>query len=243
MPLSLIVLSFFLPSCVFWHASKHSSWQGGYVYIIKKGDTLYSISQKNHCSVMDLMEMNGIENASQLRIDQKLFVPYLESQPVVKNQTAPKKPSAFVQKIPEPVFEKTKSEEDTREIALEWPVKNAVLFKSFDSRSQTLYEGIGVGAPLGTSVHSAAEGKILYVGEEEAHYGKIVIIDHEHSFVTIYAHLDQILVKKGQRVKQGESIGTVGQSGGVDSPRVYFQVRKNRTPVDPEKYLNRSSRR
>lgn len=74
-------------------------------------------------------------------------------------------------------------------------------------------------------------------GTTGSQYGRIVIVKHEEPFVTIYAHLDEVSVTKGHKVKRLDSLGTVGTTGGVDSPRLYFQVRKNRTPVDPERYL------
>ena len=90
------------------------------------------------------------------------------------------------------------------------------------------------------SLRAAADGEVVYIGDDQARYGRIIIIKHADPFVTIYAHLGQVAVSKGQKVKQKAPIGTVGVSGGVDSPRLYFQVRQQRTPVDPELYLRKS---
>lgn len=198
----------------------------GSIYQVQRGDTVHSIAQKKQISAFDLMEVNGIIDSGKLEPGRRLYIP---------------EPELALTQIPTPKSSKPLSKPtvvaDGKKIDLAWPIKNGVLFKTFDPNPQRLYEGIALGAPTGTSVHAAAAGEVIYVGDDEARYGRIVIINHEDPFVTIYAHLDQIDIHKGEKVKKNESIGTVGQSGGVDSPRVYFQVRKHRTPVDPELYL------
>lgn len=233
MSFRFLVICLLVPACSYWYAPKVLKGAAGAVYEVKKGDTVHSIAQSKRISALDLMEVNGITDSSAIRVGQRLYIPETEprrNQTVAKaTKTAAKQAVPVNPAIVRPVEGKT--------INLIWPVKNAVVFKTFDTRPQTLYEGIALGAPLGTPVFSAAPGEVIYVGDDEARYGKIVIIHHEDPFVTIYAHLNQIEVKKGQKVKQGETIGTLGKTGQVDSPRVYFQVRNNRTPVDPEHYL------
>lgn len=195
----------------------------GSIYQVQKGDTVHSIAKKKQISAFDLMEVNGITDSKQLKLGQRLYVPEPElAVPKTAKQVQISKPVTVA---------------DGKKIDLAWPVKNGVLFKGFETNPQRLHEGIALGAPRGTPVQAAANGEVIYVGDDEARYGRIVIINHEDPFVTIYAHLDSIEVLKGQKVKKHDPIGTVGTSGGVDSPRVYFQVRKHRTPVDPELYL------
>lgn len=198
----------------------------GSIYQVKKGDTVHSIAKQKHVSAFDLMEVNGITDSKELRVGQNLYVPEAELDLAMM-------PTAKTQNLPHVI----KPALDGRKINLVWPVKNGVLFRSFDTNAANLHEGISLAAPRGTPVCSAAEGEVIYVGDDEARYGRIVIIKHEDPFVTIYTHLAHIDVMKGQKVKQKEEIGTVGTSGGIDSPRLYFQVRQNRTPVDPELYL------
>jgi murein DD-endopeptidase MepM/ murein hydrolase activator NlpD len=227
MQLKWIVILLFV-SCSYWKQPKSvakSSFAGS-VYQVQKGDTVHSIAKKKKISAIDLMEVNGIVDSGKLEPGRRLYIP----EPELLLTQAP------AQKPPKQVT-KTAVLADGKKIDLAWPVKNGVLFKTFDTHPQRLYEGIALAAPKGTPVQAAAAGEVIYVGDDEARYGRIIIINHEDPFVTIYAHLDQIDVSKGQKIKQKESIGTVGQSGGVDSPRVYFQVRKHRTPVDPEIYL------
>ncbi|MEI6790337.1 MAG: M23 family metallopeptidase [Myxococcaceae bacterium] len=223
----LIVFIFLFCAC---HHTKYRKAQSktsfaGSVYDVKKGDTLHSIAQKNHASVFDLMEVNGIIDSKQVQVGQRLYIP------------DPELVLAPVRTVNLPHKVKTPAPPDARKIDLVWPVKHGVLFRGFDTNPKNLHEGIALGAPKGTSVVASANGEVIYVGDDEARYGRIVIIKHEDPFVTIYAHLAHIDVVKGQKVKQREQIATVGNSGGVDSPRVYFQVRQHRTPVNPELYL------
>lgn len=129
--------------------------------------------------------------------------------------------------------------DDGKLISLAWPVKNAVLFRTFDKNPARPFEGIALGAPALTPVMAAADGEVLFVGDYGNHFGQVVIIQHVEPFLTVYGNLDRIDVDKNKRVKQGDVIGSVGVSGGAESPRLFFQVRKNRSPVDPERYFKK----
>lgn len=118
-----------------------------------------------------------------------------------------------------------------------WPVQNGVLFRGFDLSPERLHEGIALAAPLGTRILPAQAGEIVHAGDTGTRYGKIVIIKHFNQLLSIYAHLNEIFVHKNQYIKCQEYLGTVGVSGGLDSPRLYFQVRKNKIPIDPELLL------
>ncbi len=203
---------------------------GGYaggVYTVQRGDTVHTIAQKKRVSAFDLMEVNGILDSSAVKPGQKLYIPESDMPLAVAKQQA---------KTPKPAA-KAELTTDGKKMDFAWPVKGAVLFKTFDLNPNRLYEGIALAAPRGTPVQAAAEGEVIYVGDDGTRYGRIVIVKNADPFVTIYAHLDAVDVTKGQQVKRLERLGTVGTSGGVDSPRTYFQIRKNRTPVDPELYL------
>jgi murein DD-endopeptidase MepM/ murein hydrolase activator NlpD len=98
-------------------------------------------------------------------------------------------------------------------------------------------DGINIKAPRGTAVRAAENGVVAYTGSEMAGYGNLVLIRHEGRFITAYAHLDKILVKRGDVVRAGQSIGTVGSSGQVDSPQLHFEIRKGTQALDPAKHL------
>lgn len=98
-------------------------------------------------------------------------------------------------------------------------------------------DGINIKAPKGTAVRAAENGVVAYTGSEMSGYGNLVLIRHGDRWMTAYAHMDKTLVKKGDVVKAGQSIGTVGSTGTVDSPQLHFEVRKGTQAVDPAKYI------
>ncbi len=197
----------------------------GSLYQVKRGDTIGAISRRYKISAAEIMEVNGVLEATGLKVGQYLFIPETEVFPSSK---------AAVAKIKIPI------EDDGKTVNLILPVSKGVLFRVFDKTPERLFEGIALGAPQNTLVHAAAKGEVIYVAENVNRFGRMIIIKHDETFVSLYAHLERIDIAKGKLVVQGEVIGAVGTSGGVESPRLYFQVRKNRIPVDPERYLSKS---
>ncbi len=98
-------------------------------------------------------------------------------------------------------------------------------------------DGINIKALRGTAVRAAENGVVAYTGGEMQGYGNLVLIRHGDRYMTAYAHMDKMLVKKGDTVKVGQSIGTVGSTGQVDSPQLHFEIRKGTNPVNPDSYL------
>lgn len=94
-------------------------------------------------------------------------------------------------------------------------------------------DGINIKAPKGTGVRAAENGTIVYTGDNISGYGNLVLIRHADGYVTAYAHLDKILARKGDRVKRGQTIGTVGTSGHVETPQLHFEIRKGKEAINP----------
>jgi len=118
-----------------------------------------------------------------------------------------------------------------------WPVKGP-LMSNFGTKSGGLRnDGINIIAPKGAPVRAAENGVVAYAGNEIRGFGNLLLIKHADGYVTAYAHNHDLLVKRGQRVKRGQKIATVGQSGSVSRPQLHFEIRKGRRPQDPEKYL------
>jgi murein DD-endopeptidase MepM/ murein hydrolase activator NlpD len=99
------------------------------------------------------------------------------------------------------------------------------------------HEGIDITAQKGTPVYAASEGKVVIAGNMKDGYGNKVVIDHGNGYKTLYAHLDKILVKRGQKVKLAQQIGKVGNTGGSVSSHLHYEVHKNDRVVDPVPYL------
>ena len=108
--------------------------------------------------------------------------------------------------------------------------------KNTDFNADTFNSGIDISAPLGQVVHAAGSGEVIYTGNIKG-YGQIIIIDHGGRTTTLYAHLSKILIDIGDKVKKGQSIGQVGDSGGVSSTRLHFEVRVEGKPTDPMNWL------
>ena len=108
--------------------------------------------------------------------------------------------------------------------------------KNTDFNTYTFNSGIDISAPLGQVVRSAGSGEIIYTGSIKG-YGQIIIIDHGGRVTTLYAHLSKILIDIGNKVKKGQPIGQVGDSGGVSSTRLHFEVRVEGKPTDPMNWL------
>jgi murein DD-endopeptidase MepM/ murein hydrolase activator NlpD len=118
-----------------------------------------------------------------------------------------------------------------------WPVHGRVV-SAFGSRTNGAQnDGINVAVPEGTPVKAAEDGVVAYAGNELKGYGNLVLVRHSNGYVSAYANASELLVKRGDSVKRGQTIARAGQTGNVSSPQLHFEIRKGSTPVDPTKYL------
>jgi lipoprotein NlpD len=113
-----------------------------------------------------------------------------------------------------------------------WPAAGKVI-ATFNGASS---KGVDIAGRVGDPVYASAPGRIVYSGEGIPAYGKLVIIRHNGTYLSAYAHNSQILVKEGQTVTRGQKIAEVGSSG-AESPRLHFEIRRLGRPVDPMQYL------
>jgi murein DD-endopeptidase MepM/ murein hydrolase activator NlpD len=118
---------------------------------------------------------------------------------------------------------------------LAWPLKG-VLYGRYGVRAGQRHDGIDIAAPEGTPVGAAADGTVIFAGEQ-AGYGGLVILRHDGDLVTLYAHNARVLVKEGQRVRRGQPIAAVGQTGKTTGPHLHFEVRAGTRPRNPLLYL------
>ena len=98
-------------------------------------------------------------------------------------------------------------------------------------------DGINISVPPGTDVLAAEGGTVAYAGSELKGYGNLILVRHDGNWVSAYAHNDQLLVKRGDKIKRGQIIAKAGKSGTVDQPQVHFELRQGSKPVDPTKHL------
>lgn len=240
----------------------------GQVYVVQKGDTLYSIAFLNGVDYVDIAELNNIDDPSVIKIGQQLSIPAstapkiiekkqpATTQPVVEAggvKTQPKtgkipysdKALAQAEKVPEtakaspavaPVAaEVTSSKEVDDEEALEWGMPS--IGKVIAGFSETANrKGVDISGKQGQAVVASATGKVVYSGSGLRGYGKLVIIKHNKTYLSAYAHNDQILVKEGQNVSKGQKIAEMGNTD-AEQVKLHFEIRKFGKPVDPAQFL------
>ena len=120
-----------------------------------------------------------------------------------------------------------------------WPVRGKIL-SAYGAKNNGLFnDGINISAPRGTDVKAAENGVVAYAGNEVKGMGNLVIIQHSDGWMTIYAHLDSMSVKRGTTVRVGQSIGKVGMTGKVDKPQLHFEIRKGTKAYNPTQYLQK----
>lgn len=95
------------------------------------------------------------------------------------------------------------------------------------------HEGIDFTAPVGTEIYSTGDGKVIEVSRSRGGYGNCIVINHGYGYQTLYAHLSKIEVKVGQKVKRGQVVGRVGNTGKSTAPHLHYEVHKNSRTVDP----------
>ena len=98
-------------------------------------------------------------------------------------------------------------------------------------------DGINIAAALGTPVAAAQSGVVAYVGDAIEGYGNLILLRHDEGYITAYAHLNSVSVKRGDTLSQGQPIGTVGQTGSVTQPQLHFEIRKGTKALNPAVYL------
>lgn len=124
----------------------------------------------------------------------------------------------------------------------QWPVRG-LLASGFGIRvspfteTKVFHHGLDIDAPKGSPAKAAAGGKVVRCSFEPL-YGNIVVIDHENGYRTVYAHLSERLVEKGDIVQRGDVIGKVGDTGRTTGPHLHYEVHVNGLPVNPIRFLN-----
>ena len=102
--------------------------------------------------------------------------------------------------------------------------------------TQEFHNGVDFEAETGDAVYAAADGKVTYAGRQKG-YGKVIIIDHGKDISSVYAHLAETAVRKGEHVKSGQNIGKVGVSGNATGSHLHFELRRSGKAVDPLDYM------
>ena len=299
---AVLVLAGFLSGC----ASKYpapvddrsqstTAAAGKDTYVVKLGDTLYSIARAHGLDHRELIALNGIENPNQISVGRVLKVKPKASEastgadvspiasgeviakPIGDEQTVEQKPlggsaaagnTEQLKREPRAGKEKYSDEALARaqsatqiapattaaasasqgeapteakpadaaagadDVGWIWPANG----KTIGTFSEGSNKGVDIAGKAGDAVIAAGDGKVVYSGTGLRGYGKLVIIKHNNTYLSAYAHNQNILVKEGQSVTKGQKIAEMGNTD-ADQVKLHFEVRRSGKPVDPLKYL------
>lgn len=213
----------------------------GVYHPVEKGQTLWRIARAYELSLQELAEVNDLEDPAKIHVGQKLWVPravavrQVEPAASLVTPAPPPTKQPTRQPAPTPVKEEPPPRVQLAKTRFIWPV-DGVLYSRFGIRDGTQHDGIDISAPKGTPVVAADDGHVLYAGVQRG-YGNIVLVKHADELITIYAHNEVNLVETGQRVKLGQPLAKVGQTGRATGPHLHFEVRKKRLPRNPLFFL------
>ena len=262
-------------------------------YVVKSGETLYSLARRFGVDASDLADANGLSEKRHLRSGQKLFMPsgaadsqapppretfvprrptYLppaytppsseqppasSTAPTTQSPPASSGASQFeltpVRPLPpasqaspspsttpggRPAIIQTSPAPSAAEVVAAgkgkflWPAEGALISGYGVKPDGQRNDGLNINANAGDPVRSAADGQVVYAGDQVPSFGNLVLVKHDGGWVTAYAHLSKILVKNRDQVVQGQQIGVVGQTGSVDRPQLHFEIRFAASPKD-----------
>ncbi len=221
--------------------------KSGY-YTVKPGDTLIRIGLDHGQSAKDIARWSGVENPNRIEVGQVLRVePPVGAGAVAKPVAMPSvtpvpttpapagsassKPAAAAA-VPAASGSAPAAVAGEDEIAWIWPSAGAVL-AGFD---EVKNKGLDIGGSAGDPVLAAADGRVVYVGAGLRGYGNLIILKHNNTYLTAYAHNQTLLIKEDQSVRKGQKIAEMGSSD-ADRVKLHFEVRRQGKPVDPAKFL------
>jgi murein DD-endopeptidase MepM/ murein hydrolase activator NlpD len=203
---------------------------------VQDGDTLTQIARQHDQSVNDLLRWNKLDNANQISSGMLLRVepPFRDGSSKGAGSPQPSPPSQAPAKkangksAAPRTGSAASASTPVHGISLVWPAEG----KLVSSYNGTSAKGLTITNSSGTPVVAAAGGTVAYAHNGLRGYGNLVILRHEHNFLSIYAHNSKLLVKQGDRVKQGQRIAEMGNT---DARRVelYFELRQGGQPVNP----------
>ena len=226
-------------------APKHSL-----THKIAHGDTIYSLARRYKKRPGEIARANGLDLNAKLRIGQTLSIPGVTiaakpapapapraSVPQPKRAEAPvlQKPAETVANITPTTIEPTPA--PVGPLQFRWPVQGRIISAFGPKPNGQHNDGFNIAVPENTPIKAAEDGIVAYAGNELKGYGNLVLIRHADGWVTAYAHASAILVRRGEQVKRGQVIARAGQTGGVVTPQVHFEIRKGSQPIDPATQL------
>ena len=227
-------------------------------YTVRQGDTIMRIATEVNQPWRDIARWNNLDNPNLIEVGQVLRVvppagttvasaPALTEGPRPAAGTpapapAPAKPAVPVATqttpgvtpapAPAPASPPPPPSAGADDVDFIWPASGA-LIAGFDEAKN---KGLGIAGKAGDPVLAAADGRVVYAGAGLRGYGNLIILKHNNTFLTAYAHNQTLLVKEDQNVKRGQKIAEMGSTD-ADRVKLHFEIRRSGKPVDPARYL------
>ena len=226
--------------------------KAGY-YAVKPGDTLIRIGLDNGQNWKDLVRWNELENPNLIEVGQVLRVvppgsdptqagtrpiaaPKVESRPLDAAVVAAAPATAALSlpsSTPLPIASPSSTRDSGDEnINWAWPAGGNVVAPFDEGRNK----GLSIAGRVGDPVLAAADGRVVYAGSGLRGYGNLVILKHNNTYLTAYAHNQVLLVKEDQNVKRGQKIAEMGSTD-AERVQLHFEIRKQGKPIDPARLL------
>lgn len=199
-------------------------------YLVKRGDTLYSIAFRHKLDYKDVARWNRIGRDYVIHPGQtlRLYPPggrgeRVASAPKAAGKAKPTKPKSTPSTPRQPVIPAGPP------VKWQWPVSSGTATLTTRPNGGN---GLMIVGQLGDEVRAAGSGRVVYTGSGLLGYGQLVIVKHNESYLSAYGHLQSVLTQEGEAVVAGQRIATMG-NGPQGSPQLYFEIRINGTPGNP----------
>lgn len=207
------------------------------VHVVEAGENLYRIALAYDVTLEDLQKLNEIDDPAQLAVGQRLLIP--KPLPLPPPLREPDAPVVRAPARSRPTETCPGGAEDLAisSAGLSWPVDGVVLAR-FGDVDGAPHPGLDIGAPMGAPVFASRAGDVTFADEQPG-FGQVLILRHGPGAFTLYARVQEPCVGAGDPVRRGEVIAHVGDAGGTGVPYLYFEVREDGRPVDPQSRLPR----
>ena len=202
-------------------------------HVVERGETLFSIAWQQGEDYREVAKWNGIRRPYTIYPGQRirLVAPASRAAKAVRvdDDTDDSPPVKTSPKKTKPIPVRSDLPVQWR-----WPVEGPLL--STFSSTDVSRRGIDIGGKSGQAVFAAAGGYVVYAGSGLRGYGNLVIVKHNETFYSAYAHNQLVVVKENEKVKSGQHIADMGKTG-TDRVMLHFEIRKDGKPIDPLRYL------
>jgi len=207
----------------------------GTLHVVRPGENVYRISGYYDVAPERVVRANRIRDVTVLAVGQRLVIPGSRREQPAYSLKPPEEVARSVAARP---VQPGNREQALREsdLRFRWPVRGTVS-SGYGWRRGRKHEGIDIPARRGTAVVAAEGGRVIHSGKGLGAYGTVVIVKHSGKYTTVYAHNRRNLVRKGEFVEKGQTIGEVGSTGNASGNHLHFEIRRDRRAEDPLHYL------